>query len=187
MDIATNYGTVCMLNPDGSTECIFTEPAFEYSPPTVSLSQIELAGAHGCGLSNDGEFVMWNGPDFLNDSPVGPFSDVDCSEHFACGISATDSTIECWGSPDDWYISLGLFDPPEGTFESLSIAADHACALSADGNAHCWGNNYWGQATSPRFTTFTAIDTGTQHTCGITSGNEVVCWGEPTGAGVPPF
>ncbi|MDM8569654.1 RCC1 domain-containing protein [Thiotrichales bacterium HSG1] len=52
----------------------------------------------------------------------------------------------------------------------------HACALSADGNPVCWGNNSSGQA-SPPSGMFTQLALGSSHSCGLTTDSNVKCWG----------
>src|SRR5687767_9282292 len=82
-------------------------------------------------------------------------------------------------------------DPPPLTVTTLGT--EHACGLSADGRAWCWGSNRLGQlghddvspaarrienrvevATAARFVRLSA---GASHTCGITGAGEVYCWG----------
>ena len=70
-----------------------------------------------------------------------------------------------------------------------STGGGHACALSADGRAFCWGRNEMGQLgdgtlnnrTTPTPVagghTFIAIDADVFHTCAITELGEAYCWG----------
>jgi alpha-tubulin suppressor-like RCC1 family protein len=74
-------------------------------------------------------------------------------------------------------------------FTSITVGAQHACALTADGRAYCWGDNSAGQLGDSTMTTrsdptpvagtfkFSAISAGTSHTCAITAAGEVACWG----------
>ena len=73
----------------------------------------------------------------------------------------------------------------------VSTGAEHACGLSADGHAYCWGSNRLGQlgnddpeparrasATAvATVQTFVAISAGANHTCGVTRAGEAWCWG----------
>jgi len=98
--------------------------------------------------------------------------------------------------------SLGLrrnSGQPGGTIEEppaltiTTMGTEHACGLSADGQAWCWGSNLLGQlgnddlsaaarriedrvavATAARFVVLSA---GASHTCGATRSGETYCWG----------
>jgi hypothetical protein len=127
---------------------------------------------------------------------------------FTCGI-AEDGAAHCWGYNDRSQLGvaaadevcLGLTggdvacstDPlPVATavrFRSVVAGTAHACALTADGLAYCWGDNSGGQlgdgttarswrpvavAGGLRFATLTA---GDRHTCGLTADGRAFCWG----------
>jgi alpha-tubulin suppressor-like RCC1 family protein len=72
----------------------------------------------------------------------------------------------------------------------VSAGGSVACALSADGRAFCWGDNYDGQlgtGTSASSTsnllpvagslTFRSISVGEHHVCGLTAAGAAYCWG----------
>lgn len=94
-----------------------------------------------------------------------------------------------------------LDDAGSGGFTALSAGREHACALTADGAAYCWGSNEFGQlgviegeATCPRGdrdiscrTRATAVNTtlrfrkiaaGGVHTCALALDDRVYCWGD---------
>ncbi|MFW6079467.1 MAG: RCC1 domain-containing protein [Gemmatimonadota bacterium] len=72
---------------------------------------------------------------------------------------------------------------------ALASGADHACALSTDGTAFCWGRNGHGQLGDGGYTDrdrlapveagveFVGLAAGTDHTCGVTARGEAHCWG----------
>lgn len=82
---------------------------------------------------------------------------------------------------------------PEGADlkEWVAVAAglSHACALTAEGTAWCWGANDHGQlgngTTTPTAVplqvqgapAFVALDAGDESTCGRTAGGTLHCWG----------
>lgn len=74
----------------------------------------------------------------------------------------------------------------------VSRGTEHACGLSEDGRAYCWGSNRLGQlgddanATTGRGKatvavatreTFTAISAGANHTCALAARGVAFCWG----------
>ena len=63
------------------------------------------------------------------------------------------------------------------TFASLSVSADHACAVSLSGSIACWGRNWDNQATPPSGS-FKSVSAGRFHSCGIRVDDTVTCWGK---------
>ena len=76
-------------------------------------------------------------------------------------------------------------------YVALSVGYSHSCALTARGEAYCWGYNGYGQLGNGTWTDsgvngpqavaggrrFTQISAGTYHTCAITARGEAYCWG----------
>jgi serine/threonine protein kinase/alpha-tubulin suppressor-like RCC1 family protein/uncharacterized protein YjdB len=72
----------------------------------------------------------------------------------------------------------------------IAVGGTHACGITQNDAAVCWGNNAAGQlgdasagATSATPTLvahsagFSSLVAGTDHTCGLTQGGSAVCWG----------
>lgn len=79
--------------------------------------------------------------------------------------------------------------PGELRFISLSAGGAHACGISTDSLAYCWGSNQYGQLGDSTNTDrpapvrvatdalFRAITAGEWHTCAIATDDTPYCWG----------
>ena len=77
----------------------------------------------------------------------------------------------CWG--DDAY---GQSRPPLLRRQEIAVAADHGCALAADGQASCWGDDsHDGNAVPAE--ALRALDVGQFNGCAIAAAGDVRCWG----------
>jgi alpha-tubulin suppressor-like RCC1 family protein len=71
----------------------------------------------------------------------------------------------------------------------MALGEFHACGLTGDGSAYCWGRNSAGNlgdnSTTNRLSPvlvqgglkFTALVAGKKHTCGLTAAGVTYCWG----------
>ena len=170
-------------------------------------------GAAAC-WGSDGMGELGNGPAASARTPTLTagdlrFASLSTGWQFTCGVTL-EGAVTCWG--DNRYGQLARPDAPnqcldfDGTtspcatapvqaatptrFVSVSAGATHACALTAAGEAWCWGGNIAGQlgngttddatAPVPVATTlrFVSISAGDVHTCAVTGDGAVYCWGD---------
>jgi alpha-tubulin suppressor-like RCC1 family protein len=183
------------------------------------LVAIESGGFHTCGITSLDRYACWgsnasgklgNGtlflsatPSFVVDLTITPMA-VSAGGNFSCALDVTGSA-HCWGSNSSGQLGFGVagggpFVTPVAVaspvpFTAITTGDRHACALTAVGDAYCWGGGVWGQLgvgppatqcgpelceTRPRKIdnfTFTTIAAGRQHTCGIVTGGQAYCWG----------
>jgi alpha-tubulin suppressor-like RCC1 family protein len=74
-------------------------------------------------------------------------------------------------------------------FIQISAGSGHACGVTADNRAYCWGENAFGNLGDGTFTTrlaptpvagglrFVEVRAATTHTCGLTTDGRAFCWG----------
>lgn len=134
-----------------------------------TASAIAAGGTHTCALLTSGSVKCWgagsygqlgNGSTSSNTTPVD-VSDLSnaiaivTGKNHTCALLA-DGHVQCWG--DNYYGQLGnglaslgmrMTTPTDvdGLSNAIAIAAgdNHTCALLANGNVKCWGNNAYGQ------------------------------------------
>jgi alpha-tubulin suppressor-like RCC1 family protein len=135
------------------------------------------------------------------------FRQVSAGDGYTCGVT-TDDRAYCWG--DDVYNQLGngtntgletcYFGgscstrpvPVAGTrrFRQVDAGELHACGVTTDDRAYCWGDNSFGQVgdgtminnrSTPVAVSggrqFRQVSAGGAHTCGVTTSDEAFCWG----------
>ncbi len=120
---------------------------------------------------------------------------------FSCGFSLLD-VVYCWSgtSPGGEYdrpVLGGAHSPREPVaidrdrnFSFVDAGVDHACALTQEGTALCWGSGDWGQLGHGAYADsgepvsvagnrgFRQISAGYQHTCAVTKDDRAYCWGD---------
>lgn len=136
---------------------------------------------------------------------------VTAGDKFTCALTDEGKAL-CWGANAAGQLGTGSTVETTPTpqvvgatvsFTDLSAGREHACALSADGGAHCWGHDPNGAlgraATLARVPTsvvtsarFVRISAGDQRTCAVTKEGAAHCWGrfsrpstDPAGRGGP--
>src|SRR2546430_3935126 len=79
---------------------------------------------------------------------------------------------------------------PGVTWDRFTAGQAHACALSTDGTAYCWGDNTFGQLGDGTVTErdtpvavagglrISRISAGADHTCGVTPAGGAYCRGD---------
>jgi alpha-tubulin suppressor-like RCC1 family protein len=139
------------------------------------------------------------------------FATIAIGGKHTCGLVGADSTVACWG--DNTFGQLGnnsnnpavtpvTVDAGTVRFVSVASGGRHACALTPEGQAYCWGDNSEGQlgdgTTAPSNVPvpsagalrFFRLVLGDAHTCGRTQASAVFCWGRgeegQLGVSTPP-
>ncbi len=131
-----------------------------------------------CALTEEGALFCWG--EVL--TGAGPTD--------TCNQGPKTTSAPCWLVPTPL---TPAFPRAETVFRSLSLGS-HACALSSEGTAYCWGsgdpqllglNSLSSRAPVPQpvetSLVFESISSGRIHTCALTSSGEAFCWGGSAG------
>jgi alpha-tubulin suppressor-like RCC1 family protein len=166
---------------------------------------------HVCGVTADGSGYCWgrNYEGSLGDGSTEPrnvptrvagslaFTVVETGGESTCAI-ATDGTAYCWGYNSRGQLGIGdspmrsLVPAPVAgdlTFISVAVGVFHACGITVDGSAYCWGEGQSGElgtGGTERHSTpvrvagdieFRAVTANGATTCGLATTNVAHCWG----------
>lgn len=198
----------------------FGNGTYSSSPRPVTATSLDesavaIAAAdwHTCALTSRGAVKCWgyNQDGELGDGTTNSSSRAIDVEGLGSGVVALAAghshtcarlrtgEVRCWGGGDMDQLGNGIPTVREVPADVVGLGASaievataehHACALSADGTASCWGQNFSGElgdgTARPRSiasavagidSPLVAIATGGEHSCAITQGNAVWCWG----------
>ena len=128
-----------------------------------------------------GEAVCWGDNDEGQaNAPPGRFTKISAEIYHACALRH-DGNRRVLGFPLGW--------PNPGSREALLQGYKrgreaYLCGLLENGDAICWGSNYYGQAGDVRGKGFVAISAGAQHTCALRDDGTGSCWGN---SGIVPI
>ena len=128
------------------------------------------------------------------------FSQFTSNSGYTCALT-NEGKAYCWGqgssgrlgnnSTTDSRIPVAVQMPAGVSFQSIAAGNIHACALTTEGKAYCWGWNQYGQLGNnstansstpvavqmPAGVSFQSIAAGNIHTCALTTTGQAYCWG----------
>ena len=183
--LASGAGHRCAVASDNKAYCWGRYPgnggsAYRYNPTAIdtsgvlagkSITQVVVGDQTSCALSTDGQVFCWG---------VGTSGQLGNN---AAITSSTPVAVDTTGA------LLGK------TVRQISAGANHACALTTENLAYCWGMNSEGRlgnnavastVTTPVAVTMSgvlsgktinSIHAGGAFTCAIASDNQAYCWG----------
>jgi len=177
------------------------------------IASVSLGVAHSCVVDFGGQVFCFGrndssqlgtGDHELRGEPtlvagLTGIAQVSAGMNFTCARGSA-GEVWCWGLNSDGQLGIGLNDtfretPTQvvGITDAVELSARrfHACALLANGQLWCWGNNENGQlgdlsiarrnqpvqAQLPDGLEIVELATGGYHTCVLSSEGRVWCWG----------
>lgn len=197
---------------DGSVTARLTPTAVLGLP--VPTDFVATGGFHSCAIASGGAAYCWglNSRGQLGNDGVTPQTTplavtglgagtqtISAGELFTCAV-AEGGVAKCWGDNRFGQLGIGstgsyLYVPtdvhglPHGA-TTITTGSIHACALTPDQRAKCWGNNSYGQlgvGQGPNLNVATevvglapgvrSVVAGYMHSCAITAEKGVACWG----------
>jgi alpha-tubulin suppressor-like RCC1 family protein len=175
----------------------------------LTVTQLSVARHSTCVRTASAQAWCWpnqfGGYNLPTRFPIAdPIAMISAGGTGSCALTSA-GKIYCWGANDFGQLGNGQVNPccsPTGPVliqSSLTFAAifagagpgggSHACALTADGSAYCWGRNESGELGDGTQTNrsvptavigglkFTSLSTDFGGTCGVTVAKMVYCWG----------
>jgi alpha-tubulin suppressor-like RCC1 family protein len=192
------------------------------SSRTINFASVSAGALHSCGVTAFGKGYCWgnnasgqlgNGTMINSTTPVAiagglAFASVSAGLLSTCGVT-TAGAAYCWGGP-----ALGADSATRANgcitqacpiplrvagglrFSTVSVGDHHACGVTTNGAAYCWGVGPSGEigagftdyssavanvGTPVAVTgglTFDTVSAGHSHTCGLTLDGSAYCWGD---------
>lgn len=197
----------------GNGSVIHGTPAPQIVGSGMAFTSIAGGNTYACALKENGEAWCWgqgalgilgNGSDVNKATPDRVLTDIRFRQISASGLErltcaiALDYSAWCWGSNAGGGLGANTaaaasYVPTAvsggHSYMHVSVGANHACALTLEGAAWCWGSNTKGQLgtgntesrNAPVKVTgdhrFTEIASGYTSTCAIDEEGAAWCWG----------
>ena len=207
VNLDAGLNNLCLLTIDATVSCfgdsssgqagfLLASSAILTNSKVSSVSKLSTGADTTCIIDSGGRLECWG--DLVPITSSGArYSSVSVGDSSACAIS-TDKKVFCWGANSSGQLgnnsartSLEVSEIalPNASFSSVSVGLKHACAVTQEGLAYCWGDNARQQLGSvgaisripkavPGIGTALSIYSGDYHNCVLQASGDVTCWGD---------
>jgi alpha-tubulin suppressor-like RCC1 family protein len=185
LQVSAGYQHTCALDTDGKAWCWGSNQASQLGVLTAtSCPEVGTCSRRPIAVLGDHRFVR-----------------IASGLAHSCGVTAQGAAW-CWGggfeSRESGFLGNGFLMRSEtpvrvvsdSVFVEIDAGYDNSCALTAAGQAWCWGRNAKGEGGSgttlarliPTLVQgdgfrFSKISVGGEHVCGLRTTGSIACWG----------
>jgi len=185
LSVSTGYQHTCALDTDGKAWCWGSNLSSQLGVLTAtSCPEVGTCARRPIAVLGDHRFVR-----------------ITAGLAHTCGVTAQGAAW-CWGggfeARESGFLGNGFLMRSEtpvrvvsdSVFVEIDAGYDNTCALTAAGQAWCWGRNAKGEGGSgttlarliPTLVQgdelrFTKISVGGEHVCGLRTSGSIACWG----------
>ena len=165
----------CGLLVGGSIKCWGNNSHGQIDVPSGRFSDVSAGENVSCAVRTDGTITCWGGAADWSGLSAEAFTTVAAGGSNSCALG-TDHTITCRLNGGRPLFPGTQPEQPPGTFNALSVNADHGCGLTTANTITCWGWNAHRRTEAPQGTHI-SVSAGYEHSCAVRTDGTITCWG----------
>ena len=165
----------CGLLVGGSIKCWGNNSHGQIDVPSGRFSDVSAGENVSCAVRTDATITCWGGAADWSGLSAEAFTTVAAGGSNSCALG-TDQTITCRLNGGRPLFPGTQPEQPPGTFNALSVNADHGCGLTTANTITCWGWNAHRRTEAPPGT-YISVSAGYEHSCAVRADGTITCWG----------
>jgi alpha-tubulin suppressor-like RCC1 family protein len=207
--IDAGVNALCSLKLDGAVSCsgdvssgqsgyLLSSQTPLVNAKASNLTKVSAGSNTTCSINGTGSLSCWGTlvpiiPELLT------FTDISVGNSSACAVT-TAKDVYCWGSNSSGQLGdnssraavlMVKVASATSKFVHVAVGYRHACAVTSDGLAYCWGDNSKQQLGAsgadtkipkpvPGIGTAATVAVGDYHSCVQQISGAITCWGDNT-------